>query len=56
MDNETDFLEPEQGASMIEYVFLALLIVVVCIAAMTSIGLTTSEMFSSAGSGFSGNG
>ena len=44
--------QPEKGATMIEYVMLAAVIAVVCIAGVTFLGTEASSMFSDAGEGF----
>ncbi|MCC6953220.1 MAG: Flp family type IVb pilin [Deltaproteobacteria bacterium] len=48
--------ENEQGATLLEYVLLAALLVVVVAIAVLAIGVEGSIMFSKAGSGFQGNG
>jgi len=42
--------EEEKGASMLEYALMAALIAVVCIAAVTFLGTSASQAFSSVGS------
>ena len=44
--------ENEKGATMLEYMLMAALVAIVCIAAITFLGQETSEMFSTLGSGF----
>lgn len=42
----TSRIDDERGASLVEYALLMALIAVVCIAAVTSLGSTTSQKFS----------
>ena len=42
----TSRIDDERGASLVEYALLVALIAVVCIAAVTSLGSTTSQKFS----------
>jgi pilus assembly protein Flp/PilA len=44
------FGDDERGASLVEYALLVALIAVVCIAAVTFLGSSASEKFSSVGS------
>ncbi len=37
---------PDRGASLVEYALLVALLAMVCIAAVTALGATTSEQFS----------
>lgn len=39
-------IDDERGASLVEYALLLALIAIVCIAAVTALGQTTSEQFS----------
>lgn len=48
----TEETKTQRGASLVEYALLLALIVIVCIAAVTSLGGTTSEPFSDVQSGF----
>jgi len=43
-------IEEERGAQLVEYALLAALIAVVCIAAITFLGVQASDVFSSVGS------
>jgi pilus assembly protein Flp/PilA len=49
------FLKHEDGPTAVEYAVMLALIVVVCIAAITSIGTAASSTFSSVGSSISGS-
>lgn len=51
-ETETADISSEKGASMLEYSLLAVLIAVVCIAAVTLIGSDTSVAFSRVASVF----
>ena len=51
-ETETTDISSEKGASMLEYSLLAVLIAVVCIAAVTLIGSDTSVAFSRVASVF----
>ncbi len=42
----TSRIDDERGASLVEYALLVALIAVVCIAAVTALGSTTSQKFS----------
>ena len=42
----TSRIDDERGASLVEYALLVALIAIVCIAAVTALGSTTSEKFS----------
>ncbi len=42
----TSRIDDERGASLVEYALLMALIAVVCIAAVTSLGSSTSQKFS----------
>ncbi len=42
----TSRIDNERGASLVEYALLVALIAVVCIAAVTALGSTTSQKFS----------
>ena len=44
------FLKREDGPTAVEYAVMLALIVVVCIAAITAIGTTTNQTFSTIGS------
>ena len=43
---------PERGATMLEYALMAILIALVCIAAVTLLGQQASRSFSGSASGF----
>lgn len=45
----------ERGATMLEYLFMAMLIMVVCLIGVQTIGLETSESFSNLGVGLVAN-
>jgi len=45
----------ENGASMIEYALIAVLIAIVCVLAVSSVGGSTSQRFSTIGSMANGN-
>jgi pilus assembly protein Flp/PilA len=47
----TAHIESERGASLVEYALLVALIALVCIAAVTSMGKSTSKQFSKVDSG-----
>jgi pilus assembly protein Flp/PilA len=42
----TSRIDDERGASLVEYALLVALIAVVCVAAVTALGSTTSQKFS----------
>lgn len=46
----TAHVKTERGASLVEYALLVALIAVVCIAAVTTLGRSASEKFSTTGS------
>ena len=50
MNKEIVKKEEEKGASMLEYALLAALIAVVCIAAVSFLGVQASKAFSNVGS------
>jgi pilus assembly protein Flp/PilA len=45
----------DRGASLVEYALLVALIAVVCVVAITVLGQSASQSFSSTGSGFAAN-
>ena len=47
-----DKLRTEDGATLVEYAFLLILVVVVCIVVVASIGTNTSSMFDPVEQGF----
>ena len=47
----TSRIDDERGASLVEYALLVALIAVVCVAAVTALGTTTSDKFSEISSG-----
>jgi pilus assembly protein Flp/PilA len=49
------FLKREDGPTAVEYAVMLALIVVVCIAAITSIGSAANDTFSRVGSGIGGS-
>ena len=49
------FLKREDGPTAVEYAVMLALIVVVCVAAITSIGSAANDTFSRVGSGIGGS-
>jgi pilus assembly protein Flp/PilA len=47
------FVRSERGATIVEYAFLVALIAIVCILAVTFLGTSTSQRYSSVGSALS---
>ena len=46
LKHQEDHLDDDRGASLIEYALLVALIAVVCVAAVTALGTTTSDSYS----------
>jgi pilus assembly protein Flp/PilA len=50
-----DFLKNDDGPTAVEYAVMLALIIVVCLAAITTIGTAASSTFSSVGTAISGS-
>ena len=50
------FLQNEEGPTAVEYAVMLALIIVVCLAAITTIGTSSSQTFSKIGSSIAGAG
>jgi pilus assembly protein Flp/PilA len=55
LKSTVEFLKREDGPTAVEYAVMLALIVVVCIAAITSIGSAANSTFSSVGSAIGGS-
>ena len=55
LKNAVEFLKREDGPTAVEYAVMLALIVVVCIAAITSIGTAANDTFSRVGSAVGGS-
>ena len=52
--NVIEFLKREDGPTAVEYAVMLALIIVVCIAAITAIGTSANQTFSTVGSSLNG--
>lgn len=50
-----DFLNEEDGPTAVEYAVMLALIVVVCLAAITTLGTSSSDKFTEVGNAIAGN-